>query len=107
MTFNIRAVGMDLTPAINQYAEEKLSSLEKYLDNILHIEVDLGLDTHHHNKGEIYKCVAMVEVPGTMFRVEKSEKDLYKAIDKVRDHLREEMTAWKEKKRDSHRGTEE
>jgi len=107
MTFNIRAMGMELTPAINQYAEEKLSGLEKYLDNILHIEVDLGLDTHHHNKGEIYKCVGMVEVPGNMFRVEKSEKDLYKAIDKVRDHLREEMTAWKEKKRDAHRGTEE
>jgi len=107
MTFNIRAVGMDMTSAISQYAEEKLSGLEKYLDNILHIEVDLGLDTHHHNKGEIYKCVAMVQVPNNVFRVEKQEKNLYKAIDKVRDHLREEMTAWKEKKRDAHREAEE
>lgn len=101
MTFNIRAIGMDMSSAISRYAEEKLSGLEKYVGNILHIEVDLGLDTRHHNKGEIYKCVGMVQVPNHVFRVEKQEKNLYKAIDKVRDHLREEMTAWKEKKRDS------
>jgi putative sigma-54 modulation protein len=104
MTINIHAAGMDLTDAIKDYAEEKISSLEKYYDNIIHIEVDLGLDSHHHNKGEIYSCAATIEVPSKVFRVEKEEKNLYKAIDKVRDHLREEMTAWKEKVRDGHRG---
>jgi len=94
---------MELTDAIKQYVEDKLTSLEKYYDNITHIEVDLGLETHHHNKGEIYNCAVTVEVPNKVFRVEKTEKNLYKAIDKVRDHLREEMTAWKEKMRDSHR----
>lgn len=94
---------MDLTDAIRQYAEEKYGSLDKFFDNILHIEVDLGLDTNHHNKGEIYSCTAMIDVPGKLFRVTKQEKDLYKAIDKVRDHLREEITAWKEKNRDARR----
>jgi ribosome-associated translation inhibitor RaiA len=41
----------------------------------------------------------MVQVPNHVFRVEKDEKNLYKAIDKVKDHLREEMIAWKEKVR--------
>lgn len=103
MTINIRAMGMDLTDAIKQYAEEKMSTLEKYYDNILHIEIDLGLETHHHNKGEIYRCSTMVEVPNRVFKVEKTEKNLYKSIDKVRDHLREEITAWKEKLRDANR----
>ncbi len=103
MTFNLRAFGMELTQAISEYAEEKLTSLDKYFDNIIHIEADVGLDTKHHNKGDIYKCTANVQVPNKIFRVEKEEKDLYKAIDKVRDHLREEITAWKEKNREAHR----
>ncbi|MFA6160825.1 MAG: ribosome-associated translation inhibitor RaiA [Patescibacteria group bacterium] len=104
MTINIRAANMELTDAIKQYAEEKLTSLEKFYDNIIHIEVDLGLDNHHHNKGDIYMCSAAVDVPGNIFKVEKQEENLYKAIDKVRDHLREEITAWKEKTRESLRG---
>jgi len=103
MTTSIRAFGMDMTDAINDYVEDKLMSLDKFYDNIIHIECDLGLDTRHHNKGEIYKCTASVQVPNHIFRVEKEEKNLYKAIDKVRDHLREEITAWKEKNRDAHR----
>ncbi|MFA6447741.1 MAG: ribosome-associated translation inhibitor RaiA [Patescibacteria group bacterium] len=99
MTFNIRAMGMDMTDAIKDYAETKFAGLEKFYDNIIHIEVDLGLDTHHHLKGDIYKCITMVQVPNHVFRVEKDEKNLYKAIDKVKDHLREEMIAWKEKVR--------
>lgn len=102
MTINIRAMGMELTEAIKQYAEEKFSTLEKYYDNIIHTDVDLGLETHHHNKGEIYSCSTLVEVPNKIFKVEKQEKNLYKSIDKVRDHLREEITAWKEKQRDNH-----
>ena len=101
MTINIRAKNMELTDAIRDYTEEKLSSLEKFYNNILHTEVDLGLDSNHHNSGEIFMCIAVVEVPGKVFRVEKTEKNLYKAIDKVKDHLKEEIIAWKEKNRDA------
>ncbi|MFA6099581.1 MAG: ribosome-associated translation inhibitor RaiA [Patescibacteria group bacterium] len=103
MNINIRAMGMDLTEAIKQYVEEKFETLEKYYDNILIIEISLGLENHHHNKGEIYSCSATVNVPNKVFKVEKTEKSLYKAIDKVKDHLREEITAWKEKQRESTR----
>ena len=99
----MRAKNMEMTDAIRAYTEEKLMSLDKFYDNILHIEVELGLDTTHHNSGDIYNCTAIVDVPNHLFRVSKEEKDLYKAIDKVRDHLREEITAWKEKNRDAHR----
>jgi ribosomal subunit interface protein len=103
MTINIRAMGMELTDAIKKYVEEKFEGLEKYYDNIMLVEINLGLETHHHNKGEIYSCSATVDVPNKVFKVEKTEKNLYKSIDKVRDHLREEITAWKEKLRDANR----
>jgi putative sigma-54 modulation protein len=103
MTINIRATGMELTPAIRQYVEEKFMMLEKFHDRILIADVDIATDTHHHQKGKIYSCSATLQIPKDVVRVEKHEEDLYKAIDKVKDHLREVLTERKEKERDGMR----
>jgi len=103
MNINIRAVGMDLTPAIKTYVEDKLSGLEKFVGNILNMDVELGLDTNHHNKGEIYSCSVVIQLPKEVITVKKTEKNLYKAIDKVKDHARESMIKTKEKKREEKR----
>lgn len=103
MTINIRASGMELTPAIRQYVEEKFGMLEKYAQNILQIDIDLGLDTHHHQKGAIFFCTAKIDIPKDMLTVEKHEEDLYKAIDKVKDHLQESLIERKERVRDLRR----
>jgi putative sigma-54 modulation protein len=103
MNINIRAEGIELTDAIRQYVEEKFGMLEKFDSHILQIDVDLAMDTHHHQKGDIYSCSANVQVPGDVLRVERNEDDLYKAIDKVKDHLRQLLTERKEKLRDDQR----
>ncbi|MCR4278687.1 MAG: ribosome-associated translation inhibitor RaiA [bacterium] len=97
MVINIHAVNIELTPSIRQYVEEKMNSLEKYDDSIVLIDVDLGKDTNHHMKGDIFVCSAKVEVPGDLIVVEKTTETLYKAVDKVRDHLREMLAGRKEK----------
>ena len=97
MVINIRAKGMELTPAIKQYVEDKFNSLEKFADSILQIDVDLGRDTNHHNKGNVFMCSAKVQVPGDLLKIEKSTESLYKAVDKVKDHLREILVQRKEK----------
>ena len=45
-----------------------------------------------------------IEVPGTLLRVEKSESDIFKAIDKVKDHLKVTIKKYKEKIMDKKRG---
>jgi ribosomal subunit interface protein len=97
MTINIRATGIELTTAIRQYAEEKFSSLEKYASDIQQIDVIVGMETSHHQKGDIYSCAANVEVTGDVLRIERDAEDLYKAIDKVKDHLRETLSQRKER----------
>ena len=97
MTINIRATGMELTDAIRQYVEDKMNSLEKYAHDIMQMDVTVGMETNHHNKGEIFSCSANVEVKGDMLRIERNAEDLYKAIDKVRDHLREMLAERKDK----------
>jgi len=103
MTINIRAVGMDLTDAIRQYVEEKFNSLEKYAESIIRIDVDLGKTSNHHQKGDVFTCAAIVQIPGDVLKIEKTEEDLYKAIDKVKDHYRETLVQLKERLRDDHR----
>lgn len=97
MTINIRAHDMELTPAIKQYTEEKMSSLEKYLDSIRHMDVEVGRAAGHHHKGNVFECKAVVQIGGEVMRVEKDAEDLYKAIDKVKDHLRVELSDWKKR----------
>jgi len=103
MIINLRAVGMELTPAIRKYVEEKIGGLEKYDDQILNADVDLGLETHHHNKGEIFSCSLRLQLPKDLVKIAKTEKNLYKSVDKVKDHAREVLSARKEKLRDEKR----
>ena len=99
MIINIHGTGIELTEALKQYAEEKVSSLTKFFDNIRQADVDIGIRTHHHNKGKIFYAEVNLHVPGELVRVVKEAEDLYKAIDKVKDHLKQELENRKEKMR--------
>ncbi len=99
MNINIKATKIELTPAIRGYIQEKMDMLEKYLGDIKVINADfeVELTTRHHHKGEIFRAEANLKVAGGFLRVDKTEKDLYKAIDKVKDHLKEMIVEYKEK----------
>lgn len=100
MTINISHRGFELTPAIKDYVEEKMQSLTKYSDVLQHMDVEVGLTNGHHQKGDIYMCKVVLEMEGKTMNVAREEEDLYKAIDKVRDHLRVELTDWKRRQED-------
>lgn len=99
MNINIKATGMEMTDAIRSYAEEKMETLVKFFDNIQHIDIDVGMNSNHHNKGNVYYAEVNMSIPGRLVRVVKEEADLYKAIDKVKDHLKVELEQEKEKMR--------
>ncbi len=101
MTINIRVVGMELTDAIRLYTEDKISVLEKYTPEILRADIVIGKETSHHNKGDIFSCSVTMQIPGDVIKVERDADDLYKAIDKVKDHLRETLAQHKEKRVDA------
>jgi putative sigma-54 modulation protein len=101
MQLNIKATKIELTSAIKDYVQKKMDMLEKYLGNfqVISAHVELELTTRHHVKGEIFRAEVNLELPGKLLRVEKTEEDLYKAIDKVKDHLEEAIKKYKETKR--------
>lgn len=94
MQLTIESKGIELTEALRGYAEEKITSLEKFAE-IIKADVDIGIDGHQQ-KGDNFFCEVHLFVAGKDFFVKREEADLYKAIDKVKDHLKNELTSWKD-----------
>lgn len=105
MKIRIKATKIELTPEIKEYVQEKMDMLEKYLGDIkvMHCDVEVGLAFGGQQSGKIYRAEVNLELPGEMLRVEKSEADLMKAIDKVKDHLTRSIRRYKQKRVDKNR----
>lgn len=105
MQLNIKATNIELTDEVKNYVQKKVDMLDKFLEKIQPISADfeVELTTKHHLKGEIYRAEMNLEIFDKLLRVEKIEKDLFKAIDKVKDHMAEAIKKYKEKKIDKKR----
>lgn len=89
MQVQIKATKMELTPAIADYVQKRCDMLERYLGNleVVNCHFEVGLAVGSHNSGDIYRAEINLDLPGKLLRVEKTESDLYKAVDKVKDHM--------------------
>lgn len=97
MNINIKGTNLDLTDPIKQYVNDKVSSLDKYIDDILTARVELERDAHHQ-KGDVYRCEVNLEVPQShLLRADSTEEDLYAAIDTVIPKLVSQIKKYKEK----------
>lgn len=107
MKINIKSSRLEMTEAIRQYIEVKMEMVEKYLGKsvqVLNCDFEIEKAVGGQNKGEIFRAEVNLQVPHEILRVEKTEKDLYKAIDKVKDHLDLIIKKYKEKLIDKKRG---
>lgn len=99
MQINIKANKIKLTPAIRDYIQKKGDMLEKYLGGkpVINCDFEVGLVTRGQSSGEIYRAELNLELPHELIRIEKEEADLYKAIDKVKDHAARSIKRYKDK----------
>lgn len=99
MDIKIKATRFELTDAIRDYCQMKMDMLDKYLGDVqvTNCDVELDMAVGGQHKGEIFRAEVNLTVPKEVLRVEKTEVDLYKAIDKVKDHLAEAIKKYKEK----------
>jgi putative sigma-54 modulation protein len=102
MKLNIKATNLELTPKLKAYVQKKIDMLDKYFGKlkVINARVEISKTTNHHLKGEIYRAEVNFSIGGDLLRVEKTEKDLFKAIDKVKDHLELVIKKYKDKKID-------
>ena len=106
MKINLKATKLEMTDSIRDYVQDKMDLLEKYLGktNVINCDVEVERIVGGQSKGDVFRMEVNIQVPHDLLRVEKVEKDLYKAIDKVRDHMEDVIVKYREKARDKRRG---
>jgi len=90
MKINIKATGMELTPAIASYVNKKISSVGKYLEkeNVDPVaQVEVGKSTQHHKSGNVFRAEIHITGGGLDLYAVSEMGDLYAAIDVVRDEI--------------------
>lgn len=99
MNIQIKATKIQLTQETKDYIQTKIDMLEKYLGDIqvFNCDFEIELTTNHHAKGKIFRAECNLNLKGKLIRVEKTEENLHKAIDKVKDHLAEAIKKYKGK----------
>ncbi len=93
-TIGLKGAHIDITPAIRTYAEEKIKTLERFVDSAnedVFVEAELGTTTHHHQQGNIFRAEITLRTPHISVRAEAEKEDLYVAIDAAKDELIEEL----------------
>lgn len=91
MQINTSGHQLELTPAIKNYVETKISKLTRHSDRITSVNVTLSVDKLEQ------KAEATVYASGKDFYGESSAEDLYAAIDLLVDKLDRQLIKHKEK----------
>ncbi len=100
MHIDISAKGIEITEAIRDYAEKKISALSRFVKGAreLRASLVLGKETAHHREGEVFMAEAELYVDGKSFHSDETGKDLYATIDAVQEELERMITTEKEKR---------
>ena len=100
MNINIKATNMELTGAINDYVNKRLSSIEKFSKGGSEISgyVEVGKTTNHHKQGDVFKAEFDININGEHFFATSEKNDLYAAIDDVKEELVSNITHNKDRK---------
>ncbi len=83
---------LDITPALKNYAEEKLKKVDRYLSDISEAVVTLSIEKKYRHKAEV-----LLKVNGYLIQAEGVTGEIYSSIDEVSDKLERQVKKYKEK----------
>lgn len=98
MHHNIKTTDFDMTPEVSKYLDDKLATLEKYVnrdDESIKCEVEIGKTTEHHQSGKIFRAEINISIGKKMFRAESEEETIFAAIDEVKDDMTKRLKRYK------------
>ena len=87
MEINIHGDKIKVTSAMKEYIEEKISKLEKYLENSGSIRVNVIVKVKNHNQ----TVEITIPLKSFILRSEETQEDFYAAVDKSVDKLERQI----------------
>ncbi len=102
MRIDIKYTNLDSTPAMNEYINEKIGGLGKFIKRMdekgaARVFVEIGRSTKHHHKGAVYHLEGNLELPGKLLRAETENWDVRLGVDEVRNILEMEIKKYLER----------
>lgn len=86
-----------VTQRQHEYIEEKLAKLERYLDPITKVTIEVA-EEQRRNEGTVHRVqVTLFAARGVMLRAEERAPDLTAAVDGVEHTLRRQIERYKDK----------
>ena len=101
MKIMIHGLHIELTPSIKEHVEEKMESLSAHLDAkheaLAEVRVEVGKETEHHHKGNVFYAEANLKMGGEFFRATVRNEDLYAAVNEAHSDLERQLHKHKAK----------
>ncbi|MBP6857762.1 MAG: ribosome-associated translation inhibitor RaiA [Candidatus Pacebacteria bacterium] len=99
MNISIKTTNIELTPALKDYTEKRISGINKFTGEEVTAAVEIGKTSNHHKNGEdLFRAEVNVTTSlGKQLRAVSEKSDLYEAIDDVREQMVRELKSAKGK----------
>ncbi len=99
MEITIHGRNIEITPRLRSYVEQKVERLDRYMPNIMHIQVDLAEEKANRMGVRQVAQITLRNTRGTILRAEERTTDIYAAIDAVVDKMYRQIERYKGKRR--------
>ena len=102
INFHIKTKNIDLTPEITSQVHDKIGTVEKFIDisgdkEVL-AEVEVGLRSKHHKKGNVYRTEVNLTYNGKFSRAVVKAGSVEESLDKLKDEITRQVRRDKNKK---------
>lgn len=101
ITVQVKGKGLPVTQALRDQVRSKMRRLDKYLDRLQSIDVELCHEKTRESSRQ-NQVEATARVPGRTIRVATSNADMYAAIDEAVDKLYRQLNRKKERMKAHH-----
>jgi putative sigma-54 modulation protein len=98
MQFVIKGKNLQLTDALKDYAEKKLTTITKYFDHIVEVDVTLSVkDSKDLSRSRVCEVTVWAKSIGNPIHGKSASEDLYASIDMVAEKIERQVKKFKEK----------
>ncbi len=94
MKYNIVARNIELTDSLKHYISRRLDGLDRYSKHIINGELIID-----ELRGR-YTAEMVLKMKGNTITVKAEQKDLYQAIDELKDILKKQLVRYEDKLRE-------
>jgi putative sigma-54 modulation protein len=98
MRLQVKGKNVELTPSIREYAERKLSKLDKQLADQTQIELELS-EQHNPSIADSQVAEATIFTKGPTLRAREATSDMKASIDSLVDKLERQVKRYRERRR--------